>query len=445
MSAEVEQGTEAKQAYFANEGKNAEDIDVTLFREIIFVPLTIDPVNADDPGLMAGRTRMCAAIEILEKSTSWKRRHDRLRHLPGDNIEGDIETLAELKRRRERYEEFVYFEPYVQRFLYGDTRRSGNKSNTGPIALFYRDEPTRIEATYKWHEESPEEPSSTSEIQSSARILRRYRFRVERCNLYLYETGNAILALEIRLETVETLGSGAVLPDSLKGDPSRMTLADCQIIIENMRRVFPPFFTEVDGRVGAADAELEPFYFAQEYAWPGSEHDKDLRKGIRVDPKEQINQVVDDPSRRAPPMFEPWRKMLEPIQVEGAEQPTDHIVRFGQTGDDRGHVMAQIGTPNVFDIRRSDWVRLCFCDAPYSGYPYAQAFLENFEEEYCYDRFFDAARQEVTKNTRYLVCPYAFIMVGNCEVTDKDWFLHLFSRHFRRNAYPFASGLISML
>jgi hypothetical protein len=94
--------------------------------------------------------------------------------------------------------------------------------------------------------------------------------------------------------------------------------------------------------------------------------------------------------------------------------------------------MAQIGVPSSFDIRRSDWVRLCFCDAPGSGYSYSPGFLKDFEGTYCYDRFFDYETQDAYKSTRYIMCSYAFIMVGSCQNDVKDYFYHVFSRHFRR-------------
>jgi hypothetical protein len=435
-------------------GNSAEEIDVTLFREIIFVPLTIDAKDDNDPGLMTGRQRMKETIRLLGSSEPWKRQQDLLAHLPqdrpagGDGAAGDQEKqrLYDLKRRRAQYEEYVYFEPYVQRFLYRTTPRKQDKPRTpftpwpasagdreqdaGPIALFFRDDIKSIEVSYRLQEHGPEHPDP----ESGARF---YSFNIDRCNLYLYETGNAVLVLELNLNL-----PGAVQEDSDAGSGQSLnfkpvTLAECQTIIENLRRVFPPYFTEEKGRVGDPDAELEAVYYAREFRWrPKGE------AGVRVQPEKQIGQVIDNPGGRAPPMFEPWRFLLDPIEVEGSERPTRAAgsakrhegprVRFGQTGDDRGFVMAQIGVPTSFDIKRSDWVRLCFCDAPGSGYSYSPSILKKFEGTYCYDRFFDYETQDAYKSTRYVMCSYAFIMVGSCQNDVKDYFYHMFSRHFRR-------------
>ena len=428
----------------------ADQIDITLFREIILLPFTIDPVDPSDLGLADGRCRMEAAQKILETDGPWKRVENRACHLPEDRRVATGETAQQrAKRLRSAYEEFVYFEPYVQQFLYGRPRRPGDKDqdkdkdkDKGPIALFAREDVDQLDVDFKRDEYKPEPSNENTDV------VRRYTFAVDRCNLYLFETGNAMLALEVRYQGVAPVGSLDGAPASIRDNAGRMTLADCQTILENLRRVFPPYFTEMKAEVGNAAAPLDPFYFARRFAWRNAGDGTGKASTEPVQAKEQIEQVfgragaergADADRPRAAPMFEPWRWLLQPLVIEGGEGgAADHRVRLAQIGDDRAFVMAQIGVCNTFDIRDSDWVRLCYCDGPGLRYPYAKGFLRGFVRNNCYDRFFDASKKESWQATRYLICNFAFVMVGNCLPEDEkrdDWFRHLFSRHFRRHYF----------
>lgn len=421
----------------------ADQIDITLFREIILLPFTIDPVDPSDLGLADGRCRMVAAQRILESDPAWKRVENRACHLPEDRRAAgkDETTAARAKRLRSAYEEFVYFEPYVQQFLYGRPRDPGHDGKD-PIALFARKDVHHLDVDFKWDEYKPEPSKEKTDV------VRRYTFAVERCNLYLFETGNAMLAMEVRFQGVSPIGSLDGVPVSIRNDVGRMTLADCQTILENLRRVFPPYFTEAKGEVGNAAAALDPFYFARRFAWRNDGDGTGNASTEPVQAEEQIEQVfgragadsgtdVDMP--RAAPMFVPWRWLLQPLVIEGGEHGSEnHRVRLAQIGDDRAFVMAQIGVCNTFEIRDSDWVRLCYCDGPGPSFPYAKGFLRGFIRNNCYDRFFDASKKESWQTTRYLICNFAFVMVGTCFTEEErrdDWFRHVFSRHFRRHYF----------
>lgn len=420
----------------------ADQIDITLFREIILLPFTIEPVDPSDLDLTDGRRRMAAAQKILDGGGRWKRVKNRACHLPEDRRVATGETPElRAKRLRSAYEEFVYFEPYVQQFLYGRLRRSGD-AEKDPIALFAREDVDQLAVDFKWDEYQPD-PS-----KEKADVVRRYTFAVERCNLYLFETGNAMLALEVRYKSVMPVGSLEGVPKSIRDDVGRMTLADCQTILENLRRVFPPYFTEAKGEVGNAAAPLDPFYFARRFAWIGTAVDGGASTREPVQATEQIEQVFGRAARdgsadvdvpRPPPLFEPWRWLLQPLAVEGSTTSEgDQRIQLGQMGDDRAFVMAQIGVRDAFRIKRSDWARLCYCDGPGTAYSYAEGFLADFEKNNCYDRFFDISKKEGWQATRYLICNFAFVMVGTCLPPNEkpnDWFRHVLSRHFRRHYF----------
>jgi hypothetical protein len=428
---------------------SADEIDITLFREILLLPFTIDPVDTADLRLRTGRQRMEAAAAILSGS-NWEKIDNRACHLPEDRDipKGECEAQR-AKRLRSAYEEFVYFEPFVRKFLYSRPERSRDKDkDKDPITLFARKDVGKLEVGY-------ERVYSLDGGDKKARVVRRYTFIVERCNLYLFETGNALLALEVAFESVITVGPLEGVPAKIRDNATRMTLVDCQVVLENLRRVFPPYFTETDGQLGNPAASLEAPYFARSFTWHRRTPEPTWPIDVSVSAETQIGEVFGPAGRahgkadvpQAPPMFEPWRKVLEPLLVEGGSAgPDGQRVRLSQIGDDRAFVMAQIGVRNAFQIKDSDWVRLCYCDAPGSGFSYAKGFLKNFKETNCYDRFFDVDKKENWQSTRYLMCNYAFLMVGSCVPANKgknDWFRHLFSRHFRRHYFQLV--MISLL
>ncbi len=63
---------------------------------------------------------------------------------------------------------------------------------------------------------------------------------VERCNLYLFDTGAAVLALEIDFGLAPTVVD--LDQDGNPGSTCRMTLADVQTFVDHARRAYTPFF-----------------------------------------------------------------------------------------------------------------------------------------------------------------------------------------------------------
>jgi hypothetical protein len=107
-------------------GLAAEEVGVTLFRQILLVPFAIEPTRAGDPKLASGRCRVKALAGCL--ADPWQEVKERWRHLPEDDgAEGQALATA--------YAEFVYFEPYVQRFLFG---RPGETGADAPVRLWRR-------------------------------------------------------------------------------------------------------------------------------------------------------------------------------------------------------------------------------------------------------------------------------------------------------------------
>lgn len=399
----------------------ASAIPVHLFREILLVPFAIE-WHEDRKKRAIGHKLMKAAADALATGP-WSPVDDRLLHMRSDRSADAADPERRAATLAPAYEEFVFFEPYVQRFLYG--RSAGGKGRP-PMRLFARDDVEGLEIGLSAEESPPDDTARSTECGDDGAGLLRFHFHVRRCNFYLFDTGNALLVVEIE-------------HDSEAGS-TPLTLAHAQRLLENVRRVFPPYFmATMDG------SGLEASYFPTSFRWRLAGGDGDAQPHGMPTAGAMIEQVLgpaDAPRGKArhPPMSEPWRALLEPLHVEGYAPETDGRpqVVLGQTGDDRAFVLAQIGVPHPEWIARSDWVRLCFADGPGDGFPYGQGFLEEFERRHCYDRFWDDDPTEDEKKLRYLVCGYAMVAVGQYDGTTGPralFFRATLSKHLQRHYF----------
>jgi hypothetical protein len=147
-------------------------------------------------------------------------------------------------------------------------------------------------------------------------------------------------------------------------------------------------------------------------------------------------------------MFQHWHVLL-PFPVCGkAEAREEYQVRWRHVVDERIPSMSyvNIGMPgpeneseearnirhaaaaaDFNSISRGDWMRLCFAD-PAGGdpLPYDGEFLEGFEQNHCYDRFF-------SQGTRQMFSGYAHVSVGS-----GGFFSEIYIHHFRRLYFQMA-------
>jgi len=150
-----------------------------------------------------------------------------------------------------------------------------------------------------------------------------------------------------------------------------------------------------------------------------------------------------------------WQHLLLPLKPWQPGLPQGTFA-YRQIEDERMPFMAYLAVDDPGRLRRGDFVRLCFGDG--GGHsltlPYAHGFLENFEKDYCYDRYWDiqkaycedpADRDSTWMTTRYLCCGYGFVMIGRDDEKDErpiytDRQNGLLS-HFRR--HYFQMGLVA--
>lgn len=300
------------------------NIPVRLFRMVMFVPFAIEDANPADPRLAAGADLADAISQkICCSGSKWREQPTLSNHL---HTVVDREDL-----RAGAYEEFVYFHPYVQRFLYGASgERAGNVPSEGasgarpqPISLFYRDDIAFLDLT----------------LAGPVGLGRRLRLTVDRVNAYLFDTGHLILATELAFDFAKAAAAGAV---------PRLSLAEAMAIASLSRRVFPPFLPRASeqkaGRIAAVPAD---FTWVDAAGNPLACGDEDYVKHVE--------------DTLAPPLRPAWRALLAPLPIEGYD---DADVRLSQCGDDRAPYMLLVGVDDPAAIATEDWYRLCFGDKP---------------------------------------------------------------------------------
>ncbi len=117
---------------------------------------------------------------------------------------------------------------------------------------------------------------------------------------------------------------------------------------------------------------------------------------------------------RAPRIGRHWAFLLEPLVSDHSEH--QGALRFRQIEYYRMPMMGYLAVDDPRAITRNDFVRLGLVSgsAPVdAALPYAEELLGDFEQRYCYDRFW--ADFGAAPRTRYLCCGHALIVVGRAD------------------------------
>ncbi len=366
-------------------------IPVTMFRQILILPVTLGSGTAEDiPGTIHKFAR------DLEGKDGWHEVPDHLNYLR------DPATLID----QHAYAEFVYFHPYIQRFLYDRPSQQQR-----PLRLFRRTNTGAFDVGVRIKGEA----LGLTGADADKKVLVEISLPVDRICLYLFELGVAILVVEV--------GTGFDPKVTEDGVKKPLSLAHAQSLQNALRRIYPPYFLPETIKSDHAGAMPEyPAYLR----W--SESAAAPRK-----PSEWIGHVK---NRRRNPIDPVWQRLFAPLALEG-EEPDGTKVLWQQIIDERIPSMLLLGVRDSTAVERSDFTRLCFVDEPGRGYFYAEDFLRDFEERYCYDRFRNYG-------TRYMFSGYSMVMFGTGDPdNDDDTFHHILREHFRR--HYFQMGLLIQL
>ena len=254
------------------------------------------------------------------------------------------------------YREFVYFLPYVQRFLYG----FGESDSQTPSSLqvFKRDDIAKVHVRLS-------EASMPLEFDVA-------RLRL----IFFYDVDIALLALEIVARdlplamAVETMDRfGRPYPPSWE---SPRQAAHCTYQVE---------FLDAQGRLQTAS----------DYG------DRDKYLSLVRDIKQT-------------PLSLHWENLLKPLvpaYLGGC------VLQYYQIENKRIPMMSFLSFDEPRVLSRGDLARIAFATkwGESDTLPYSPRFLADFEDRYCYDRFWDAEQPDSGMNTRYMFCGPAFAMI----------------------------------
>ncbi len=336
-----------------------------------------------------------------------------------------------------QHQALSYFHPTVRSFLFGSRRIAEASESESPndyLRTFRRTDIQRVFVTV-WNGVTKAEETRV--------------FRVVRCELSLFQPDVGVLQLELQAEMGD-------------GDQAGWPLSAVQRVRDELRRQYPPYVSGWPrwrgGHCPLAVGWSNQATGDSPQAW----------KTVALTGLESLGAVLSvevagkpcelpglPKNAEALPVFVHWREWLGLDAVLEANGWT-----WLPQGDDRLPSMAFVAVDNPRSISCGDWVRLGLADAPGSDeLPYARSALADFEERFCYDRFWHEAADSTDSPSRIMNCGYAFTMVGAS--TDKYYFMnmhdgasvtfrHIYARmglvaHFQKTALLGALARLSAL
>ena len=260
------------------------------------------------------------------------------------------------------YNEFVSFLPYVQRFLYGEGRAqrsaAGEAAESGsPMRVFRRRDIAHIRVVTQ-----PGQPPITLDIVH--------------VDLYFY------LDVDLVLLNLEVSADG-------------LTLQQAQELLYRFGRGYP---------AGWDDAG-QPLHCLAGVEWLGAGGEV-LARSDAQQREAFLSHVCE---HRAPRISAHWAFVLQPLVSDHSGEPGP--LRFRQIEYYRMPVMGYLALDDPRALRRDDFVQLGLVTGAAGALPYAESHLADFDQRYCYDRFWTEAGR--APHTRYLCSGHSLIVVGD--------------------------------
>ena len=275
-----------------------------------------------------------------------------------DEYTGDAQHFHE-----RHYNEFVTFLPYVQRFLYGEGRGEGGASqHTSPMRVFRRHDVRAVRAVLR-----PGEAPITLDVVH--------------VDLYFF------LDLDLVLLNVEVTAENLALPQA-------------QELLYRFGRGYPPGW----------DAQGQAQHCLHQAQWLGAQGQV-LAESDAGQRDLFLSHVA---QHRAPRIAAHWDWLLQPLVSDHSGQPG--ALRYRQIEYYRMPLMGFLSVDDPQSLSRNDFIRLGLVTGAGSAdagstAPYAQDHLSDFEERFCYDRFW--APGGAAPNTRYLCSGHSLVVVGD--------------------------------
>ena len=276
------------------------------------------------------------------------------------------EYTGEADRFHERhYNEFVTFLPYVQRFLYGEGRSGRNAKDRGadsPMRVFRRHDLTAVRLVPR-----PGDAPVT--------------LNIVHVDLYFF------FDIEVVLLNIE-LGADNLL------------LKQTQELMYRFGRAYPSGW----------DSQGHALHCMNSVEWLGA----DGAVRARSDSQQREAFLSHVSKHRAPRIAAHWAYLLEPLGADHGEG--DGPLRYRQIEYYRMPLMAYLALDDPRALSRSDFIRLGLVTGggvSDSTLPYGEQHLADFEQRYCYDRFWSDGG--AAPNTRYLCNGHALVVIGDAK------------------------------
>jgi hypothetical protein len=358
--------------------------------------------SASDPIVRHFRQIVLWPIQLFCESTEATGRHDSLLEKLQPNglwtlVEDEFgEKGGDFQERH--YREFVSFLPHVQRFLYGDA--------PGPVRqLGYGEAPLRV---YR-----------RQDVRQVRITLARGQAPVT-CNVahvdmyFYYDIDAAILVFE------------------LSADELPLTVA--QEIMYRFGRAYPPGWSEAGVALNCPEL----------VEWIGASGEV-LARSDYQDRRRYVSFVGE---RRSPCIATHWEFLLRPMVPYASDE--SGTLRFRQIEYYRMPLMAYLTLDTLSNLGRADYARFALASGPGTtrgSLPYSERYLERFEQDYCYDRFFSGADRDTSLDTRIMTSGHALTIVSagkSPSLTDNErgllgqfrhqYFLLFMIAHFHKAA-----------
>jgi len=346
----------ASTAEAAAAAEQAGSVHVRHLRQVLLWPLRLMPLRGSSSS--SGKPqRPWQVLRDLGDASPWREIND--------------EYTGDSARFHERhYNEFVTFLPYVQRFLYGEGRKgrdAGGRDADSPMRVFRREDIVHVRVVPR-----PGDAPITLEV-------------VHADLYFFYDVDVVLLNVEVAAND--------------------LTLAQAQELLYRFGRGYPSGW----------DASGHALHTAASVEW--------------LDAKGQVLVASDAQQRelfmshvaehRAPRIAAHWAFMLRPLVSDHSEEAGD--LRFRQIEYYRMPLMGYLALDNPRALGRNDFIRLGLVTGGGSNdgalaeaagtLPYGADHLADFEQRYCYDRFW--ANAGAAPNTRYLCSGHALIVIGD--------------------------------
>lgn len=320
-------------------------------------------------------------LRRLRRETGFASYWDVLRANPGPWVEVKDNLLAEDATCQTGYQEFVYFLPYVQRFLYGFGEADAQTPSS--LHMFRRDDI----ATARVRLREGDAPLDLA---------------VERTRLvFFYDQDVAILAFEVTARDIP--------------------LADAVELMDRFGRPYPPYW-DAPGQGAHCTYSVELLDAAGSLLSTSDYGDRDKYVGLVRDIKQT-------------PLSLHWEYLLQPMvpaYLGGG------LLQYYQIENKRIPIMTYLAFDDPRSLTRGDLARIGFAAkwGDSATLPFAPRFLADFEQRHCYDRYWDGEDASSGMNTRFVFCGVAFAMVARHDDARTD-LVHVFRRQF------FQIGLIA--